>query len=310
MPLIVGENAHSRPSPILDIPLFLQSMTVRFSRVFPLGFVLLWSTGFIGARLGLPHAEPLTFLLIRYIAVMACMTAVAVATRASWPATPGAWFHIGVAGLLLHGVYLGGVFIAISKGLPAGVTSLVVGVQPLLTAVGAGWLLNETVLKRQWLGLILGLVGVALVVLGKLGTGFGVNALWPAIAALLGITTGTLYQKRFCPPFDWRTGAIAQFLPTAVVTFLTAWFTETFRVDWTGEFIFALGWLVLVLSIGAISLLNWLIRHSDAVNIASLFYLVPPCTALVAWLLFGEAFTGLALAGMTLTVWGVYLARK
>lgn len=285
-------------------------MTARFSRAFPLVFVLLWSTGFIGARLGLPHAEPLTFLLIRYITVMACMTLVAWIMRAPWPATPKAWFHIGVAGLLLHGVYLGGVFIAISKGLPAGVTSLVVGVQPLLTAVGAGWLLHETVLRRQWLGLLLGLVGVGLVVFGKIGAGFGAEALWPAIAALMGITAGTLYQKRFCPPFDWRTGAIAQFLPTTVATFLLALFTETFRVEWTGEFVFALGWLVLVLSIGAISLLNWLIRHSDAVNIASLFYLVPPCTALVAWLLFGEAFTGFAMIGMALTVWGVYLARK
>ncbi|MBK6591904.1 MAG: DMT family transporter [Burkholderiales bacterium] len=285
-------------------------MTRRFSNAFPLVFVLLWSTGFIGARLGLPHTEPLTFLLIRYIAVLACMTLVAVLTRAPWPASASAWFHIGVAGLLLHGVYLGGVFIAISKGLPAGVASLVVGVQPLLTAVGAGWLLQETVLKRQWVGLLLGLLGVGLVVFGKIGSGFGMEALWPAIAALIGITAGTLYQKRFCAPFDWRTGAIAQFLPTALLTFVGAWLTETFRVDWTGELVFAMGWLVLVLSIGAISLLNWLIRHSDAVNVASLFYLVPPCTALVAWLLFDEAFTGMALAGMALTVWAVYLARK
>lgn len=285
-------------------------MTHRFAYAFPLVFVLLWSTGFIGARLGLPHTEPLTFLLIRYIAVLACMALVAVLTRAPWPASANAWFHIGVAGLLLHGVYLGGVFIAISKGLPAGVTSLVVGVQPLLTAVGAGWLLHETVLKRQWLGLLLGLLGVGLVVFGKIGSGFGMEALWPAVAALLGITAGTLYQKRFCAPFDWRTGAIAQFLPTALLTFVGAWLTESFRVEWTGELVFAMGWLVFVLSIGAISLLNWLIRHSDAVNVASLFYLVPPCTALVAWLLFDEAFTGLALVGMALTVWGVYLARK
>jgi drug/metabolite transporter (DMT)-like permease len=285
-------------------------MPLRFSRAFPLVFVLLWSTGFIGARLGLPHAEPLTFLLIRYIVVIVCMTLIAVATRAPWPATPKAWFHIGLAGLLLHGVYLGGVFIAISKGLPAGVTSLVVGLQPLLTAVGAGWLLQETVLRRQWFGLLLGLFGVGLVVFGKIGTGFGTGALWPAVAALAGITAGTLYQKRFCPPFDWRTGAVAQFFPTAVATFVVASLTETFHAEWTGEFVFALGWLVLVLSIGAISLLNWLIRHSDAVNIASLFYLVPPCTALVAWWLFDEAFTGLQLIGMAVTVWGVYLARK
>jgi drug/metabolite transporter (DMT)-like permease len=285
-------------------------MTHRFSSAFPLLFVVLWSTGFIGARLGLPHTEPMTFLLIRYLAVIACMTLVAVVMRAPWPSTPKAWLHIGVAGLLLHGVYLGGVFLAISKGLPAGVTSLVVGVQPLLTAVGAGWLLHETVLKRQWLGLLLGLVGVALVVAGKIGSAFGVDALWPAVVALLAITVGTLYQKRFCPPFDWRTGAVAQFLPTAVATFAMAWFTESFRIEWAGELVFALGWLVLVLSIGAISLLNWLIRHNDAVNIASLFYLVPPCTALFAWALFGEAFSGWALFGMALTVWGVYLARK
>jgi drug/metabolite transporter (DMT)-like permease len=285
-------------------------MTSRYSRLFPLLFVLLWSTGFIGARLGLPHAEPLTFLLWRYAAVLGCMALVAVATRAPWPPTIEAWFHIGFAGLLLHGVYLGGVFIAISKGLPAGVTSLVVGVQPLLTAVGAGWLLGERVLPRQWLGLLLGLTGVALVVMGKVGTGFGPEALVPAIAALLGITAGTLYQKRFCAPFDWRTGAVAQFLPTALVTWCVACFTEQFHVDWTFDFVFALGWLVLVLSMGAISLLNWLIRHSDAVNVASLFYLVPPCTALVAWLLFGDTFSGLALVGMALAVWGVFLARK
>jgi len=180
----------------------------------------------------------------------------------------------------------------------------------LLTAVGAGWLLGEAVLRRQWVGLLLGFVGVGFVVFDKIGSGFGVAALLPSIVALLGITVGTLYQKRFCPAFDWRTGSVAQFLPTALVTGLLAALTEHLRVDWTGEFFFALGWLVLVLSVGAISLLNWLIRHSDAVNIASLFYLVPPSTALLAWLLFGESFSGLAMAGMGLAVWGVYLARK
>lgn len=285
-------------------------MTDRFSRAFPLFFVLLWSTGFIGARLGLPHTEPLTFLLIRYVIVIACMTLIAVVSGAPWPKSAAQWMHIGMAGLLVHGVYLGGVFIAISKGLPAGVASLVVGVQPLLTAVGAGWLLRETVLTRQWLGLLLGLVGVGLVVFNKLGGGFTAYALIPAVVALLGITAGTLYQKRFCASFDWRTGSVAQFVPTAVTTGLVALLTEHFHVDWAGELVFALGWLVLVLSIGAVSLLNWLIRHSNAVNIASLFYLVPPCTALFAWLLFGETFTGLALVGMLLTVWGVYLARK
>ena len=156
----------------------------------------------------------------------------------------------------------------------------------------------------------LGLAGVSLVVAGKLGTDFAAHALLPATVALLGITAGTLYQKRFCPALDWRTGSVAQFIPTAVLTGAAAWLTETGRIDWTGELFFALGWLVLVLSIGAVSLLNWLIRYSNAVNVASLFYLVPPCTAVVAWLLFGETFSAIALMGMGVTVAGVYLARK
>lgn len=279
-------------------------------RVFPFLFVVLWSTGFIGARLGLPHVEPLTFLLIRYVAVLVLMTLVALATKAPWPQTRGDWLHMGVAGLLIHGVYLGGVFVGIGMGLPAGVASLIVGLQPLLTAVGAGWLLGEVVLGRQWTGLLLGLAGVTLVVAGKLGTGFGAIALLPVFVALLGITFGTLYQKRYCRPLDWRTGSIAQFVPTAILTLAVAAMTEHFRVEWTGELVFALGWLVLVLSVGAISLLNWLIRQSSAVNVASLFYLVPPCTALFAWALFGEVFSGLAMVGMAMTVGGVYLARK
>ena len=273
-------------------------------------FVLLWSTGFIGARLGLPHIEPLTFLFIRYVAVIACMAAIALAMRAPWPTTAKQWLHIGVSGMLVHGVYLGGVFIAIHQGLPAGVASLVVSVQPLLTAVGAGILLGAIVLKRQWAGLVLGLIGVGLVVAGKLGSEFAAQALVPAVVALFGITAGTLYQKRYCPTLDWRTGSVAQFVPTALLTGALAWVTETGRIDWTGELYFALGWLVFVLSIGAVSLLNWLIRYSNAVNVASLFYLVPPCTALFAWILFGDTFSGMALVGMGVTVAGVYLARK
>lgn len=285
-------------------------MTARLSAALPLLFVVLWSTGFIGARLGLPHVEPLTFLLLRYVAVIALMTVVALAARAPWPRTARAWLHIGVAGLLIHGVYLGGVFIAISRGLPAGVTSIVVGLQPLLTAVAAHAVLGETVTRKQWGGLLLGFVGVGLVVFGKAGVGFAAAALVPAVVALFGITAGTIYQKRFCPKFDWRTGVVAQFLPTAVGTGLAALLTERLHVEWAGDFVFALAWLVLVLSIGAITLLNWLIRHGDVSNVASLFYLVPPFTALVAWLVFHDTLSAMALGGMALTAWGVYLARK
>jgi drug/metabolite transporter (DMT)-like permease len=280
------------------------------ARLVSLLFVLLWSTGFLGAKFGLPHAAPLAFLLVRYLLVLALMTGLALATRAPWPRDGRQWFHIGVSGVLVHALYLAGVFAAIGAGLPAGVTSLVVGMQPLLTATVAGWLLGEKIVPRQWLGLALGFVGVTLVLSDKLGSNFGVEALWPALAALLGITAGTLYQKKFCPHFDWRTGSVAQFLPTAIVTGIFVFARDDFRIVWTGEFIFALGWLVLVLSIGAISLLNWLIRRGSAVNVASLFYLTPPTTALLAWLLFDETLTGLALFGMALAVWGVYLSRR
>ena len=287
-------------------------MTERraIDRFLPLLFVLLWSTGFLGAKFGLPHAAPLAFLLVRYLLVIGLMASAAVVLRAPWPRDGRQWFHIGVSGLLVHALYLGGVFTAIGAGLPAGVVSLIVGMQPLLTATVAGWLLGETIRPRQWLGLLLGFVGVSLVLSNKLGVVFGVAALWPALAALLGITAGTLYQKRFCPHFDWRSGAVAQFLPAALVTGAIVVATDDFRIAWSGEFLFALGWLVLVLSIGAISLLNWLIRHGSAINVASLFYLTPPTTALLAWLLFGETLTGLALLGMALAVWGVYLSRR
>jgi drug/metabolite transporter (DMT)-like permease len=280
------------------------------TRFAPFLFVLLWSTGFIGARLGLPHAEPLSFLTVRYLIVLALLLPLALAMRAPWPRDPRQWLHIGIAGLLLHGLYLGGVFVAIRHGLPAGITALVVGMQPLLTAFGAAILLGEAVTRRQWLGLVLGLAGVALVVSGKVGGGSALQALWPAVVALLGITAGTLYQKRFCPRFDLRSGAVVQFLPTAVVTALVASATEDFRIDWAGEFIFALAWLVLALSVGAIALLNFLISSGSAVNVASLFYLTPPTTALLAWLIFGETLTAPMVAGMALAVGGVYLSRR
>lgn len=284
------------------------------SSLYPLLFVGLWSTGFIGAKFGLPYAEPLTFLSLRYLLVLALMASAAWIMRAPWPRTGREWLHIGVSGLLVHAVYLGGVFTAIRHGLPAGVTSLVVGLQPVLTALGAGLFLGERVRGTQWAGLALGFAGVGLVVAQKVATSASTAALagmlLPAVIALLGITAGTLYQKRFCPAFDLRTGSVIQFLPCLAVTALVASQTETMRVQWTPHFAFALGWLVLVLSLGAVSLLNVLIRRGSAVNVASLFYLTPPATALIAWALFGETLAGLAWVGMALTVFGVWLARK
>ncbi|UCV03577.1 DMT family transporter [Dechloromonas denitrificans] len=280
-------------------------------RLYPFLFVFLWSTGFIGAKYGLPYAEPLSFLLSRYILVIALMTAVVLASRAPWPKEPRQWLHIGVSGLLVHAVYLGGVFVAIKHGLPAGVTALVVGMQPLLTALGAGWLLGEKVSGRQWGGLALGFVGVALVVSGKFGEAAALGPmLVPALLALLGITVGTLYQKRFCAQFDLRTGSLIQFVPSALVTALAVALFEDFRIEWTGDFVFALGWLVLVLSIGAISLLNLLIRSGSAVNVASLFYLTPLSTALIAFVIFAEKLSVTAAIGMLVAVSGVYLVAR
>lgn len=279
-------------------------------RFYPLFFVFLWSTGFIGAKYGLPYAEPLSFLLVRYGLVIALMTVIALTTRAPWPNVPMQWVHIGVSGVLVHAVYLGGVFVAIKHGLPAGITALVVGMQPLLTALGAGWLLGEKVSGRQWAGLALGFVGVGLVVSGKFGDAALGSMLIPALVALLGITAGTLYQKRFCAKFDLRTGSVIQFVPSALVTALAIALFEDFQVEWTGQFAFALGWLVLVLSIGAISLLNLLIRSGSAVNVASLFYLTPLSTAVIAWVLFGERLSLLAIVGMLLAVSGVYLVAR
>src|SRR5574343_682057 len=279
-------------------------------RLYPFLFVFLWSTGFVGAKYGMPYAEPLSFLLTRYGLVITLMLAIALATRAPWPERRRDWLHIGVSGVLVHAVYLGGVFVAIKHGLSAGVTALVVGMQPLLTALGSGWLLGERVSARQWGGLGLGFVGVGMVVSGKLGDGAIGPMLIPAVVALLGITAGTLYQKRFCPKFDLRSGSVIQFVPTAIVTAVAVALFEDYRIDWNGHFLFALGWLVLVLSIGAISLLNLLIRSGSAVNVASLFYLTPPTTALIAFAVFGEKLAFTAAFGMVVAVAGVYLVAR
>jgi drug/metabolite transporter (DMT)-like permease len=281
----------------------------------PMLFVLLWSTGFIGAKFGLPYAEPLTFLSIRYALVIALMTVIALATRAPWPRDWRQALHIGMTGILVHGIYLGGVFTAIHNGLSAGIAALIVGMQPLLTALGAGWLLGERVSVGQWAGLALGFGGVAIVVGSKGGVGAASLAelgplMVPIVAAVFGITMGTLYQKRYCPGFDLRTGSVIQFIPTLALTALVASQTESMQIEWSGEFVFALTWLVLVLSLGAISLLNLLIRSGSAVNVASLFYLTPPTTALLAWLLFDETLTGFALIGMAIAVAGVWMARR
>lgn len=273
-------------------------------------FVLLWSTGFIGAKLGVPHADPLTFLALRFVMATALLLALALATRAPWPRDPRQIAHLCVAGVLLHAVYLGGVYVAMSLGVEAGLSALIVSTQPVLVAALAGLLLGERVTPRQWLGLALAAAGVTLVVWRKLEAGFGtLEGVLLCVLALGGITAATLYQKRFCGAMDLRSGSVIQYTAAAAASTAGALLFEDLRVDWTGELIFALAWLVLLLSLGAVSLLYWLIRRGEASRVSSLFFLVPPVTALVAWMVFGETFGPLALAGMALTVVGVALVN-
>ena len=276
----------------------------------PILFVLLWSTGFIGARYGLPYIEPLTFLAVRMVFVVLVMTVIALAARARWPRGPEIG-HSLVAGSLVHGLYLGGVFTAISQGVPAGISALIPGLQPILTSTIANRFMGEKVRPLQWVGLALGLIGVLLVLHDRRMVAEGSALGWLAsFGSLIGITLGTLYQKRFCGGIDWRTGNTVQYLGACVLFSLGAFAFETRVIHWSGELIFALAWLVFVLSITAVGLMYWLIRRSAATGFASLFYLVPAVTALFAFLLFGEKLDALSIFGMGVCALGVVLANR
>jgi drug/metabolite transporter (DMT)-like permease len=281
----------------------------------PLAFVLIWSTGFIVAKFGLPYAPPLTFLVLRFAGVLIFLVPLVLVLRAPWPQGRQIG-HIAVAGVLLHAAYLAGVWSAIKMGMPAGLTALIVGMQPVLTAFAAPFV-GERVKGRQWVGLGLGLCGVGLVVANKISL---IGLSWQAISlcamALVTITIGTLYQKRFCPHFDLRTGTIVQFVASLLVVLPFAIFVEDFdlslhAVAWTPQFIGALLWSILALSIGAIFLLFALIRRSAATAVTSLLYLTPPTTAVMAWLMFGEVFSVIGIIGMLVAVIGVaFVVRK
>jgi len=279
-----------------------------YAAAFPALFVVLWSTGFISAKYGLPYAPPLTFLLLRFALVTALLGVVALAMRATWPRR-GDVPHLAIAAVLVHGAYLGGVFVAIKAGMGAGTSAMLVGLQPLVTVALARLWFGERVLPRQWAGLVMGLAGVYFVVRHKIGFTGDTRGLLPCAIALAGISVGTLYQKRHCAHVDLRTGALVQFAVCALVFAPLALMFESEPIQWTGSFVFALGWSVIVLSVGAISLLYWLLRHGAAAEVARLFYLVPPVTALMAFLLFGETLDALAIAGMVLIAAGVALAR-
>ena len=267
-------------------------------------FVLIWSTGFIIARLAMPYVEPATFLFWRFIGVLAAMAALSLVWRITWPSR-SQMTHIAIAGVLLQFGYLLGVWIAVRLGMTAGLVAIIVGLQPILTAWFAAWI-SEKVTPRQWLGLAFGFGGVALVVAEKISfVHIPLISYVLAFLALLSITFGTLYQKKYCPVFDLRAGSSIQFGVSAVLCFFCMYFFESGVMVWNAPVIGALLWAIFPLSIGSISLLFVMIRKGAATKVTSLLYLTPPTTALMAWFLFGEPFTLLMGLGLGLTMTGV-----
>ncbi len=278
----------------------------------PLIFVMMWSTGFIGARLTAPDAEPLSFLVYRYAIVCVLLAAWSFAVRAPW-LSPRDALHAAIVGALIHGGYLGSVYWAVYYGMPAGVSALIVGLQPLMTAFLAAPLLGETITGRHWFGLIIGILGVSLVLWPKLTwSDYGITPVTIAvsIAGTLSIAAGSIYQKRYAAGHDLRTGNVFQFIGGCAFVSLGAALTETFDVNWTPPVILAMVWLVFVLSIGAMSLLYLMIRHGEVSKVAGLFYLVPALTAVIAWLWFDETLLVIQMIGMAVCAAAVILVMK
>ena len=278
-------------------------------RAMPAVFVVIWSTGFIVARYGMPYAPPMKFLALRYLCSVGCFAAWALLARAAWPRGRGQWLHLAVTGVLMHAGYLGGVWAAVKLGMGAGLAALLVGLQPVLTAV---WISARggAVAHRQWMGLLLGLVGLALVVWQKLGVG-EINApnVLLALLALVSITAGTLYQKRFLGPCDVRTANLVQLAAAFCVTLPLA-LLERETMQWNAHLAGALAWSILGLTLGGSSLLYLMIQRGAATTVTSMLYLVPPCTALMAWVLFDETIAVSTLVGMAATALGVSLVVR
>ena len=292
------------------LPRLSKRLTRLAIAIAPALFVFLWSTGFIGARYGLPYIEPLTFLALRIGFAAVIMAAIALLTGARRLNTNEIG-HSLVAGSLMHGLTLGGAFTAISQGIPAGIVALILGLQPIVTSILANRLMDEKIARLQSVGLALGLVGVLLVLHDRnIVLGGSVLGWVASFLSLIGITLGTLYQKRYCSSIDWRTGNLVQYLGAGVLFTLGAFAFETREINWTGELIFALVWLVLVLSIAAVALMYWLIRRSGATEFASLFYLVPVVTALLAYILFDERLDLISILGMLICTGGVALVNR
>ena len=288
-------------------------------RSMPAVFVLIWSTGFIVAKFGLPFAPPLTFLTIRYFLSIACFLVWIWLARAVWPSDKKQWWHLAVAGVLVHAGYLGGVWVAVKGGMGSGLAALIVGFQPILTALWLSSVGSSTsekpgqavVSKRQWLGLLLGLAGLLLVLARKFDATSEVTllTLGATVFALLCITTGTLYQKHHVTATDVRTANAIQ-LGAALAVTLPFAMLEAEAIVWNASFVGAMAWAVLALTLGGSSLMFMLIQRGAATTVTSLLYLVPPTTALMAWVLFDEAITFVTLLGIALTAMGVSLVVR
>ncbi|MGR4867299.1 DMT family transporter [Variovorax sp. LARHSF232] len=279
-------------------------------RAMPIIFVLIWSTGFIVARYGMPYAPPLKFLVVRYALSLICFGAWVAAARVAWPANRVQWLHLAVTGVFMQAGYLGGVWAAVRAGMGSGLIALLVGIQPVLTAI---WLSSRggAISRRQWAGLLLGFAGLVMVVWRKLGQGGEVTGLSMSLAllALLSITIGTLYQKRYVAPCDVRSASMVQLAAALVVSLPFAWL-ESDPMQWNAASLGAMAWSVLALTLGGSSLLYILIQRGSATAVTSLLYLVPPCTAVMAWLLFDEPITVLTVAGIAITAIGVSLVVR
>jgi drug/metabolite transporter (DMT)-like permease len=279
------------------------------ARAAPAIFVVLWSTGFVATKYVLHNAEPLTYLSIRMAVVVGLMAVIVAIARPPWPDSKGIGHSI-VAGLLVHGFYLGGTAVAIAHSIPAGLSALIPGLQPILTSTLANRWLGERVTPLQWTGLLLGLAGVVLILHERPMSGEAGWGWFASGVSLVSITLGTLYQRQYCGRIDWRAGNLIQYISVTIFFGAGAWLFETNVVHWSKEFVLSVLWLAVVLSIGSIGLLYWLIRRSAATSVASLFYLVPAVTALMAFILFGERLDALAIAGMVACAAAVFLVNR
>ncbi len=277
--------------------------------------MLLWSTGFIGAKYGLPYAEPFTFLALRLLIASALLWLVVAITRSERPRTSAQWGRSAVTGVLLHAGYLGGVFWAIDNGLPSGVSAVIVSLQPVVVAALANRLLGERLSRWQWVGLVLGVIGVVLVLApGLLDAGrsadFPILGIVACLVALAAGTAGTIHQKRHGDGIPLASGTAVQYLAAAALVAVLSVGFESQTIEWTLEFSLAMVWLVFALSLGAVLLLLFLLKRGSASGVSSLFYLVPPATAIEAYLLFGEDLALVSILGVIVTAAGVALALR